>query len=218
MNKKPRSIRKQRGRKDDASLHKFVEQVRQLRASLGLPPPEQDSFNSQAAMAEWRHEQVLLETLVMKPTTRSKVRRGIKDDSSLHEFAEEISRRREALGLPPVDNDFDPHKVSAEWHRERGLTPPCARRRRKKASSKTDKRHIRETAILISPAPAPAHGYLAYCPAVNGKGLYGETMAEAESKMTSYLMNLGKPVAPGKALPKTGARVKKVKIAMPSSK
>ncbi|GEM_PF-3322869 len=150
------------------------------------------------------------------PTLQSKARRGRKDDSSLHEFAEEISRRREALGLPPVDNDFDPHKIIAEWHREQGLTPPWVRRHRKKTSSKMDKRHIREAAILIS--PAPAHGYLAYCPAVNGKGLYGETMAEAESKMTSYLMNLGKPVAQGKPLPKTGARVKKVKIAMPSSK
>jgi hypothetical protein len=150
------------------------------------------------------------------PTLQSKARRGRKDDSSLHKFAEEISRRREALGLPPVDNDFDPDKIIAEWHRELGLTPPWARRHRKKASFKKDKRHIREAAILIS--PAPAHGYWAYCPAVNGKGLYGETMAEAESKMTSYLMNLGKPVAPGKPLPKLSGRIKKIKIAVPSWK
>lgn len=148
------------------------------------------------------------------PTLQSKARRGRKDDSSLHEFAGEISRRREALGLPPVDNDFDPHKVIAEWHREQGLTPPWARRHRKKTSSPKAKRHVREAAILI--APAPEHGYLAYCPAVNGKGLYGETMSEAENKMASYLKSLGKLVAQGKPLPKTGARVKKVKIAVPS--
>lgn len=67
-------------------------------------------------------------------------------------------------------------------------------------------------------APAPEHGYWAYCPAVNGKGVYGETMAEAENKMASYLKSQGKLAAPGKRLPKTGARVKKVKIAVPSLK
>jgi hypothetical protein len=153
---------------------------------------------------------------MIKKSVLEKIRRGVKDDSSLHQLYWEMRREREAMGLPPDDDSFDPEETIAEWHRERGLTPPLARRSRKKASSKMDKRHIREAAILI--APALEHGYWAYCPAVNGKGLYGETMAEAESKMTSYLMNLWKPVAPGKPLPKTGARVKKVKIAMPSSK
>jgi len=80
----------------------------------------------------------------MKQTLQSKARRGIKDDSSLHEFEREVRRRREALGLPPVDNDFDPHETIAEWHREQGLTPPWERSLRKKASPQKDKRHIRE--------------------------------------------------------------------------
>jgi hypothetical protein len=146
-----------------------------------------------------------------------KIRYGRKDDSSLHEFYWQVRREREAKGLPPPENDsFDPHKIIAEWHREQGLTPPWARRHRKKPLSKKNQRHIREAAILI--APAPEHGYLAYCPAVNGKGLYGETMAEAENKMAAYLKNLGKLIAQGKPLPKTGARVKKVKIVVPSLK
>ncbi len=216
MNKKTPIIKKRRGRKDDASLHKFVEQVQKRRASLGLPQPGQDSFNPKAAIAEWHQEQALLETLVMKSTAQSKARQGIKDDSSLHELEREIRREREARGLPPEDRSFNPKKTIAEWHREQGLTPPSARRSRKKAASKKDNRHIREFTILI--APSPMHGYLAYCPAVNGKGLHGETMAEAENKIAAYLKShLGKLVAQGKPLPKMNGRIKKIKIAVPPS-
>lgn len=142
------------------------------------------------------------------PILQKKTRRGRKDDSSLHEFAEEISRRREALGLPPVDNDFDPHKVIAEWHREQDLTPPWARRRRKKTSPEKNKRVVREFAIVIM--QEPDHGYWAYCPAVNGKRLHGETMAEAWEKMTAYLGHrLEKLVTKSKPSPKTSVRIKK---------
>lgn len=151
-----------------------------------------------------------------KKNLKPNIRLGIKDDSSLHKFYWRVRRRREALGLPPDDDSFDPEATIAEWHREQGLTPPSARRFRKKASPKRDNRHIREFAILI--APAPMHGYLAYCPAVNGKGLYGETMAEAENKIAAYLKShLGKLVAQGKPLPKMSGRIKKIKIAVPPS-
>jgi len=63
MTKKISTAKKRRGRKDDTSLHKFVEQVRQRRESLGLPPPEEDSFDPNVAIAEWKREQALLEAV-----------------------------------------------------------------------------------------------------------------------------------------------------------
>jgi predicted RNase H-like HicB family nuclease len=145
-------------------------------------------------------------------TVRDKIRRGVKDDSSLHEFYWKVRRQREAKCLPPPEADpFDPKEVFAEWRREQRLMSSSAPTHRK-----NDRGSIREFPILIT--PAPAHGYWAYCPAIDGKGLYGETIAEAENKMASYLKNLGRLVAQGKPLPKTGARVKKVKIAVPSLK
>ncbi len=207
MIKKVPTITKRHGRKDDSSLHKFVEQVRHRRESSGLQPPEEDSFDPKAAIAEWKQEQALLES-VTKQTSPSNARRVIKDDSSLHEFEREIRRRREALGLPPVDNDFDPEKTIAEWYREQGLAPPSARPLRKKASSQKDKRLVREFTIVIK--QEPEHGYWAYCPAVNGKRLHGETIAEAWEKMAAYLANhLEKLIAKSKPLPKTGTRMKK---------
>ncbi|MCI0694657.1 hypothetical protein L0337_21960 [candidate division KSB1 bacterium] len=152
---------------------------------------------------------------MINESLQDKIKRGVKVDTSLHELEREIRREREARGLPPEDRSFNPEKIIAEWHREQGLTPPSARRFRKKAPSPKDKRHIREFAILI--APAPEHGYLAYCPAVNGKRLHGETITEAQSKMAAYLKShLGKLVAQGKPLPKMSGRIKKIKIAMPS--
>jgi len=144
---------------------------------------------------------------------QDKITRGVKNDASLHEFYWQVRRERGAKGLPPPENDsFDPHQVSAEWHREQGLTPPWKRNLRKKASPQKDKRHIRELSILI--APSREHGYWAYCPAVNGKRWYGETMAETEKKLAAYLeSHLDKLAAQGKPLPKTNGRVKKIKIA-----
>jgi len=204
MNKKAPIIKKRRGRKDDASLHKFVEQVRRRRESLGLPPPEQDIFDPDAAIAEWRHEQALLESSILP----SKARRGIKDDSSLHELEREIRREREARGLPPEERSFNPKKIIAEWHREHGLTPSSSRRFRKKTLPQKDKHLVREFTIVIK--QEPENGYWAYCPAVNGKRLYGETMTEAWEKMAAYLGHrLEKLVAKGKPLPKRNARMKK---------
>jgi len=149
-----------------------------------------------------------------KKTVKPKIRIGIKDDSSLHKFYWQVRRRREALGLPPDDDAFDPEATIAEWHREQGLTPPSARPLRKKASHKKDKRLMREFTIVIK--QEPENGYWAYCPAVNGKRMHGETIVEAQKKMTAYLTShLGKLVAQGKPLPKANTRIKKVKIPIP---
>jgi len=210
MTKKIPIIKRRRARKDDSSLHNFVEQVRHRRESLGLPPPEQDVFDADAALAEWRQEQAALETAVAQETVKDKIRRGVKVDSSLHELYWETRREREALGLPPPEHDIsDPEKVFAEWRREQAVVNSSAR---KAVSSRKDKRHPREFAILI--APSREHGYWAYCPAVNGKRWHGETMAEAEKKLAAYLeSHLDKLAAHGKPLPKTNGRVKKIKIA-----
>ncbi len=149
----------------------------------------------------------------MTQETLGKIRRGVKIDTSLHELYWETRREREAMGLPPPENDIaEPEKIIAEWHREQGLTPPRARPLRKKAALKKAKRRVQEFEIVIK--LAPQHGYWVYCPAVNGKRLHGETVTEAQKKMTAYLADyLGKLAAQGKPLPKTGARIKKVKIA-----
>jgi len=149
-----------------------------------------------------------------KKTLKTKIRLGIKDDSSLHKFYWQVRRRREALGLPPDDDSFDPEATIAEWHREQGLTPPSARPLRKKTALKKDKRHVYEFAIFIK--NAPKYGYWVYCPTVNGKGLQGETIAAARQKMRAYLTNLfGKLVAQGEPLPKTSEHIEKIKIAVP---
>lgn len=93
---------------------------------------------------------------------------------------------------------------------------------------------MREFVVVIK--QVPEHGYLAYCPTVNGKSLqgetiaearqkmraylvkrlYGETIAEARKNMTEYLTNyLTKLVAQGKPVPKTKTRIEKVKIPVP---
>jgi len=135
-----------------------------------------------------------------------KIRYGRKDDSSLHEFYWQVRREREAKGLPPPEDDsFDPKKVFAEWRRENAMPKSSVAR---KISSNKNKRLLRQFTISIE--QIPEHGYWAYCPAVNGKRLHGETMAEAWEKMTAYLANhLEKLVAKDKPLPKTSIRLKK---------
>jgi predicted RNase H-like HicB family nuclease len=151
-----------------------------------------------------------------KKSSQSKARQGIKDDSSLHKLYWEIRREREAMGLPPDDDSFDPKKTIAEWYREEALREGSAKHIQKTFSNKSGKRLVRQFTILIE--EAPEHGYLAYCPAVNGKRLRGETVAEVRKKMTEYLTNhLGKLVAQGKPVPKTNTRIEKVKIPIPSS-
>jgi predicted RNase H-like HicB family nuclease len=146
-----------------------------------------------------------------KQTLQSKAQRGIKDDSSLHELEREIRRKREAMGLPPDEHDFDPEKTIAEWYREEAAREKSVQ---KTISAKNGNRVVRQFTIFIK--QAPERGYLAYCPAVIGKRLHGETVAEARKKMTEYLANhLGKLVAQGKPLPKTSGRAEKVKIAVP---
>ena len=135
-----------------------------------------------------------------------KIRYGRKDDSSLHEFYWQVRREREAKGLPPPEEDtFDPKKVFAEWRRENARPKLSGSR---KISSNGNKRLLRQFTISIE--QTPEHGYWAYCPAVNGKRLYGETMTEAWEKMAAYLGHrLEKLVAKGKPLPKRNARMKK---------
>jgi len=129
------------------------------------------------------------------------------------------------MGLPPDDDSFDPEKTIAEWYHEQGLTRPSARplrknislqkdktkkpaSGRKKGSPNKDKYFVGKFMIYIK--QTPAHGYLAYCPAVNGKRLHGETIAEAWEKMAAYLGNhLEKLVAKDKPLPKASTRMKK---------
>ena len=140
-------------------------------------------------------------------TLQKKIRLGIKDDSSLHELYWEMRREREAMGLPPENDSSNPEKIFVEWRRKHAAAKSSARK-----SSRKDKRHIREFAVLIE--PTHADGYLAYCSAVNGKRMHGETVTEAQKKMTAYLSDyLGKLVAQGKPLPSTGTRIKKIKIA-----
>ena len=135
-----------------------------------------------------------------------KIRRGVKDDSSLHKLYWEMRREREAKGLPPDDDSFDPEATIAEWHRERAAAQPSGLHLRQIASSNKSKRLLREFTICID--HAPAHGYLAYCSAVNGKRMHGETVTEAQKKMTAYLAGyLGKLAAQGKPLPRTGTRI-----------
>lgn len=139
-------------------------------------------------------------------SVRDKIRRGVKDDSSLHEFYWQVRREREAKGLPPPEDDsFDPKKVFAEWRRENAMPKSSVAR---KISSNKNKRLLRQFTISIE--QIPEHGYWAYCSAVNGKRLHGETMAEAWEKMTAYLGNhLEKLVAKSKSLPKASTRMKK---------
>jgi predicted RNase H-like HicB family nuclease len=147
-------------------------------------------------------------------SVRDKIRRGVKDDSSLHEFYWHVRREREAKGLPPPEEDlFDPKQVFAEWRREHTAAKTVTWEK----AAANNKRLLREFTICIDHAPAPADGYLAYCSAVNGKRMHGETVAEAQKKMTAYLADyLGKLAAQGKPLPKTGVRIKKIKIAAPT--
>jgi len=142
-------------------------------------------------------------------SVRDKIRRGVKDDSSLHEFYWQVRREREAKGLPPPEEDlFDPKQVFAEWRREHAAAKTVTREK----AAATNKRLLREFTICID--HAPAHGYLAYCSAVNGKRMHGETVTEAQKKMTAYLADyLGRLAAQGKSLPSTGTRIKKIKIA-----
>lgn len=136
-----------------------------------------------------------------KESLQEKIRRGVKVDTSLHVLEREIRLEREAKGLPPEDRAFDPKKVFAEWRRENAMPKSSVAG---KISSNKNKRLLRQFTILIE--QIPEHGYWAYCSAVNGKRLHGETMAEAWEKMTAYLgRRLEKLVANGKSLPKTGA-------------
>jgi len=204
MKKNASITQKRRGRKDDSSLHKFVEQVRRRRESLGLPPPEQDVFDPDAALAEWREEQTILESAVTQETLKDKIRRGVKVDASLHELEREIRSEREAKGLPPEERSINPEKVFTEWRRKHAKTKAPAL----KKTSANNKRLLRQFTISIE--QIPEHGYWAYCSAVNGKRLHGETMAEAWEKMTAYLANhLEKLVAKDKPLPKANTRMKK---------
>jgi predicted RNase H-like HicB family nuclease len=122
-----------------------------------------------------------------------------------------MRREREAKGLPPDDASFNPEKIFAEWRRKHTTAKSSTSR---KATPNRSKRLVRQFAILIE--HAPESGYLVYCPAVNGKSLQGETIAEARQKITAYLRShYGKLVAQGKPIPKTNEHIEKIKIAVP---
>jgi len=148
----------------------------------------------------------------MTQETLEKIRRGVKVDTSLHELYWETRREREAMGLPPPENDIsNPEKVFAEWRSEHAAAKATAQQ---KASPKQSKRLLRQFTIFIE--QASAHGHLAYCPAVNGKRLRGETVVETRKKMTHYLVShFQKQAAQSKSLPKTNGRIEKVQIAIP---
>ena len=146
---------------------------------------------------------------MINESLQDKIRRGVKVDTSLHVLEREIRLEREAKGLPPEDRAFNPEAIFAEWRHKHARNKVPAR---KKFSTKKSRLLLREFTICID--HVPAHGYLAYCSAVNGKRLHGETVMEAQKKMTAYLADyLGKLAAQGKPLPRTGTRIKKIKIA-----
>jgi len=149
---------------------------------------------------------------MINESLQDKIRRGVKVDTSLHVLEREIRFEREAKGLPPEDRAFNPEAIFAEWRHKHAINKASAR---KKVLANKNRRLLREFTICID--HAPADGYLAYCSAVNGKRLHGETVTEAQKKMTAYLADyLGRLAAQGKPLPSTGTRIKKVKIAAPS--
>jgi len=146
---------------------------------------------------------------MINESLQDKIWRGVKVDTSLHVLEREIQLERESKGLPPEARSANPEKVFAEWRRKHAVAKASVGN---KISSRQAQDSIRELSILI--APAPAHGYWAYCPAVNGKRWHGETMAAAEKKLAAYLKShLDKLAAQSKPLPKTNGRVKKIKIA-----